>query len=599
MLHRLTAAILSALGLLVIGLGVASATVWRGDDVLVASATAPEGAALLVADPGVLDLAGDPVTVTVEAAADTPVVIAVGRDTDVTGWVGEDAHLRVTGLSSWDQLRTEAVAAANPADDATEAPATDEGAATEDGTAPDSAATDEASAGVDEAVTAADPRGSDLWVAEATGDGAATLTWEDQPGRWSLIVASVGSEAPTLTMSWPRAVSTPWLVPSLVVGGILLVASLVLGVRQWRRARRGPVEPEWHAVLTGAIPAVTGTVGSRGSTDGLTRRQLRELRAGGVATLPSHQGAGPAPDAESADTDPVHASASASHRSSISSPASPSSLAGASAGAAAAPSWLSGGRRGAEGSDSTPAGAGPRAQHTAPPTAASAPADRSHAAPSPAAPTASSPPPPAPASDRSASRRPSWLLGRPADEAPAAASVPPPAHVSGASAPASWTAEPGASASSPSGQDGTADDSRRRRELPTLGSRWVSRGARPTAPPISEPEQSGGPGRPLSRAELRRPGGDSRRAAEPRDVSAGPTWGAMPSTGRGPDAVGPTGASGASSQAPAAQPSWPHVGDSEAVAARGDAWRRAWGIPGGTAPADDEPGRDPEESEHR
>lgn len=88
MLQRLIAAVLGALGLLAIGLGVASSTVWRGDDILVA--TASPDAHLVVAEPGVLELAGDPVTVTVHAAGDAPVVIAVGRDTDVAGWVGTE-----------------------------------------------------------------------------------------------------------------------------------------------------------------------------------------------------------------------------------------------------------------------------------------------------------------------------------------------------------------------------------------------------------------------------------------------------------------------------------------------------------------------------
>ncbi|NKY41718.1 hypothetical protein HGA02_20030, partial [Cellulomonas septica] len=102
MLKRLTIALLGVVGLVVIGLGIASATAWRADDVLVA--TTSGDARTLVTDPGVLELGGDPVTVTVEAADDAPVVLAVGRDTDVDGWVGTDAHDRVTGLDGWHEL---------------------------------------------------------------------------------------------------------------------------------------------------------------------------------------------------------------------------------------------------------------------------------------------------------------------------------------------------------------------------------------------------------------------------------------------------------------------------------------------------------------
>ncbi|ASR53963.1 hypothetical protein CBP52_00990 [Cellulomonas sp. PSBB021] len=91
-------------GLVVIGLGVASATVWRADDVMVATTTASSH--VVVTDPGVLELGGDPATVRVTASDGAEVVVVVGRDTDVDGWVGSDAYTRVTGLSAWDRLAT-------------------------------------------------------------------------------------------------------------------------------------------------------------------------------------------------------------------------------------------------------------------------------------------------------------------------------------------------------------------------------------------------------------------------------------------------------------------------------------------------------------
>lgn len=595
------------------GLGVASATVWRGDDVLVATATPDDGTQLLVADPGVLELAGDPVTVTVEASGDTPVAIAIGRDTDVAGWVGQDAHLRVTGLAAWDQLRTEEVggsAPAAPAEDAAEEPenppaegaeaAPAEGdAAAADGAPADGAAADEAA--VDPGVPAADPRGSDLWVAEASGDGSATLTWTDEPGRWSLLVASVGSEPPTLTLSWPRTVTTPWLVPSLAVGGLLLVVGILLAVRQWRRGRRGAPEGEWHPVLTGAIPAVTGTVGSQATT-GLTRRQLRELQAAGpgararderqeASEVPARPGpsipaAPPAaqPSASAARPDAAWASpsrAASAASASPSTPASPSNPATRPATLAGTPWGAAPGRREADAGQARPA-----APSSAVPSSAAPEAPRS---------------PEAPSVDRS--RRPSWLQGRPADEAPAAASVPPPAHVSG----------PGARPAPGPGAAPTdaPEESRRRRELPTLGSRWVSRGAqRPVPLPEAVPAephdaaQADGPARPMSRAELRRGAGDGRRSTgrgSRPETSPEPARGPVPPTGARPDdaTARPGPAAGPAWPVTTPQPTWSHVGAAEGAAPRADAWRRAWGIPGETAPADDEPGRDPEESERR
>ena len=305
MLQRLIAAVLGVLGLLAIGLGVASSTVWRGEDILVA--TASPDAHLVVADPGVLELAGNPVTVTVHAANDTPVVIAVGRDTDVAGWVGTDAHAEVTGLAGWHALRTEPVAkqAPTPAasaavESAAPAPAAPTPAASEPAASePSASATGESAGGATAAV--ADPSGSDLWVLQATGNGTATLTWDAQPGRWSLLVASLGEPSPVIELAWPRTVTTPWLWPGVVGGALLFLTGLGLGARLWLRARRGLTEPEWHPVLTGVVPAVTvagsGAGTSAVSVDAtqtvvLTRRQLREAEtANGAANRRRGHGA--------------------------------------------------------------------------------------------------------------------------------------------------------------------------------------------------------------------------------------------------------------------------------------------------------------------
>ena len=299
MLQRLIAAVLGVLGLLAIGLGVASSTVWRGDDILVA--TASPDAHLVVADPGVLELAGNPVTVTVHAANDTPVVIAVGRDTDVAGWLGTDAHAQVTGLAGWHALRTEPVAARAPTPAASAAgePAAPGSTASEPAASnPSASATGESAGGATAAV--ADPSGSDLWVKQATGNGTATLTWDAQPGRWSLLVASLGEPPPVIELAWPRTVTTPWLWPGVVGGALLLLTALGLGAHVWLRARRGLTEPEWHPVLTGAVPTVTVASGAGTSavsvdatqTVVLTRRQMREAEAAnGAATRRRGRGA--------------------------------------------------------------------------------------------------------------------------------------------------------------------------------------------------------------------------------------------------------------------------------------------------------------------
>lgn len=262
---RLIAAVLGVLGLAAIGLGVASATAWRAGDTLVATARAgsPNGT-LVVTAPGVLEMGGGPVTVTARASGATKVVLAIGKETDVVGWVGTDPHTLIAGLADGATLRTEAVAGGVAAPAPAPAP---------------------------------DPDGSDMWVEQAAGKGAAELTWTPQPGRWSLLVAGAGAgaAAPTVVLSWPQTVTTPWLVPGVVVGAILLLAGLALGARTWLGARRDD-RSVWYPVGTDATPVVAVAGSSspatgRGSTSEqspgsddaptvvLTRRQMREAAA--------------------------------------------------------------------------------------------------------------------------------------------------------------------------------------------------------------------------------------------------------------------------------------------------------------------------------
>jgi hypothetical protein len=246
-------AAIGVVGLVVIGLGIASATVWRADDVLVATTTGSSHT--LVTDPGVLELGGDPVTATVTVPDGGPVVLAIGRDTDVAGWVGTDAHDQITGLSGWHTLAVEQVAAPEPtapADGATPAPS--------------------------EPATVADPTGSDLWVVEETGGGSAQLEWPAQEGRWSLIAVSTGEAAPTLSLAWPRTVTTPWLWPCVVAGALLVLLAGWLLLRDVRRRRAGLDEPTWHDVSTGMTPVVSVPVGAVDEVPVLTRRQLREAQ---------------------------------------------------------------------------------------------------------------------------------------------------------------------------------------------------------------------------------------------------------------------------------------------------------------------------------
>jgi hypothetical protein len=234
--RRIISVALIVLGAVAIALAIASATVWRPTDT--ATLTLPDRpeAPVVVSDPGVLDTVAEDVTITATAGDDEPVVLVVARSEDVDAWVGEDAHVRITGLSSWEQLEAETRG--------------------------------ESAEGLP------DPAGSDLWPLEQTGTGTAEIEWEDAEGRWSLLAATDGaSPAPQVALTWPVEVRTPWLVPGLVAGAVLLLAGLALlalDLLTRREAGRRTAEPRSAATTT------TTTVLPTTAGAGLTRRELRE-----------------------------------------------------------------------------------------------------------------------------------------------------------------------------------------------------------------------------------------------------------------------------------------------------------------------------------
>ncbi|HEY0217131.1 MAG TPA: hypothetical protein VGC57_12130 [Cellulomonas sp.] len=606
MLQRLIAALLGVLGIAAAALGIASATAWRADDPLVATVTASSDDRTLVTDPGVLELAGDPVTVTV-TAGDSPVVLVVGRDTDVDAWIGTDAYLRVTGLSGWHTLATstgEPPAGVEPSAAPSTEAAAPEVSATEPAADPSASATagTEAPAA---AVTAADPTGSDLWIVQTTGDGTASLEWSgaDHAGRWSLMAVSLGDTSPTLALSWPQTVTTPWLWPGVAVGVLLVAIALVLGVRLWRRARLGP-DADWHDVSTGMITVVPrpdavgagtggtaaapptaapagpgsspvgavplGTVSAPEPTPGqpLTRRQIREAEAAAAAsrgrgrrpatgTIPTV--AGPA----TAATPVVEPAPGA-----LPAPADAAATPVAGRAATAAGATTSGAGRGEAStapatspvpSPGSASGAGSTVSGAAAP--ASGPGLPGAAGPAGAATSAAGPTPPAPSPG---STYPSSVSG-PAARAAATGAQPTVAPAAPSVPATPTTTDDGSGQPAPA-----ADGPRRRRGLSGL------LGRRDRGAPAVE-DTSGTPTAPAATSWNPVPGTVSSRPA-----SAG--------TGR-PTAPAPAAPSTPPVPAGGVETAEPED-DSVSHAQRADAWRRMWGFPadgpGESGPQDQE-----------
>ena len=292
MIRRIVSVIATILGLVVIALAVCSATIWRPSATVQATLTQTPDQHYVLTEPGVLGLVDPSVTITATAEGQ-PVFLAVAYAVDAKAWLADDPYLSVTGLTDWDTLSatpvTERCETADPASAAptqTASPGADATAATQ---APTEAATDGAtagSAGSGGACTTlvdsnADPSQADLWLKTASGQGTVTLDNVVEPGTVLLAATDGSGPAPRITLSWPRTVSTPWLIPGIIVGGLLLLVG-VFGLLIDIQMRRADSQRRQRAAERAARLATADSVSTAGlprvedPDRPLTRRETRE-----------------------------------------------------------------------------------------------------------------------------------------------------------------------------------------------------------------------------------------------------------------------------------------------------------------------------------
>ncbi|MDQ0145058.1 hypothetical protein J2T23_000941 [Pseudarthrobacter niigatensis] len=194
-----TAAALVLLGLLTLLAGIGQRTIWAPSETFTASAPAGAAAApLTVIDQKLRTLHGG--TVKINIQGDGNFLLASGRPDDVDAWVGKTAHNTINGVS-------------------------------EDGK---SLSVEHA----DGEGTAPNPAGSDLWVSSENASGELEYTWTPPAdGDWSLLLAADGTKpAPAnISMTFPNDTSTPWAVPLMVIGSILILGGIVLALLSARR----------------------------------------------------------------------------------------------------------------------------------------------------------------------------------------------------------------------------------------------------------------------------------------------------------------------------------------------------------------------------
>lgn len=201
------AIVLAILGLLVLGSGIGQRTIWLPAAQLTATTPADVSAApLTVISPETLKTRDGHFTLTVKS--DGPIQLAVARERDIIGWIGDAAYTQVDGAN----------------DDFT-------------------ALSTQSKAG---AASVPNPAGSDMWVSEEKATGELTYTWQ-APGHgdWALLLSSDGkAAAPTnISMTVDNQAGTPWAVPLMILGSAMLAAAALLFLIAPRKPKNGAPAP--------------------------------------------------------------------------------------------------------------------------------------------------------------------------------------------------------------------------------------------------------------------------------------------------------------------------------------------------------------------
>lgn len=194
-----TAVALVLLGLLTLLAGIGQRTIWAPSETFTAAAPVDAAEApLTVIDQNLRTLHGGTVKIKIEG--DGNFLLAAGRPDDVEAWVGQTAHNTITGVSG-----------------------------------------DEKSLLVEHAdgeATAPNPAGSDLWVSTENASSELEYSWTaPADGDWTLLLASDGTKpAPaTVSMTFPNDTSTPWAIPLIILGSLLILGGIALALLSARR----------------------------------------------------------------------------------------------------------------------------------------------------------------------------------------------------------------------------------------------------------------------------------------------------------------------------------------------------------------------------
>ncbi len=193
-MRKTFSAIAILLGLAALVLGIGQRTVWAPPETLTASlAQSPEAAPVTLLEEGIGTAAGHPTDITIKA--DGKFTASLVRTDDAQAWVGKAAHTTISGINTEDHV-VEATSETGEA----EVP---------------------------------NPAGADLFQGTEIADKSMTYRWTNpDEGSWTLLLAADGkAAAPTdVSVSWPGDTATPFSMPLIIAGSLLLVAGIALAL---------------------------------------------------------------------------------------------------------------------------------------------------------------------------------------------------------------------------------------------------------------------------------------------------------------------------------------------------------------------------------
>ncbi len=224
-------AVIVVIGLITGIFGVLQKTVWAPDDTKTASVQLEGPGPVVVVEPGVLNLYDTPATLT--ATANEPdQEISISRTTkeNADAWVGASDATRIVGLAEENALESRTFTGGEGAPEAGAPDAPEDEAADDEAAEPDP----------EELATVPAPGGADLWEATESGEGSVSWDFDEDAGRTAFVIGTDGEQpaASEVSITWPNDTATPWAIPLMIGGGVIVLIGLGVGFMSLRSAKR-------------------------------------------------------------------------------------------------------------------------------------------------------------------------------------------------------------------------------------------------------------------------------------------------------------------------------------------------------------------------